>query len=135
MPQVEKAIDLNTLKQLFQKSADIDFQEYTFSHHKVQFITCNAMIDQQLLNEVIIQRVQYFFNKLADESIAESVITQLHIPNLKQVTDKAEAISLVYTGYLLLFFEEESLLYASNIAKKTKSKSRRDKIGSSGQRS
>ncbi|WP_107923982.1 spore germination protein [Lysinibacillus parviboronicapiens] len=118
MPQVEKAIDLNTLKQLFQKSADIDFQEYTFSHHKVQFITCNAMIDQQLLNEVIIQRVQYFFNKLADESIAESVITQLHIPNLKQVTDKAEAISLVYTGYLLLFFEEESLLYASNIAKK-----------------
>lgn len=60
MPQVDKAIDLNTLKQLFQKSADIVFQEYTFHQHKVQFITCNAMIDQQLLNEVIIERIQHF---------------------------------------------------------------------------
>ncbi|QDQ03267.1 spore germination protein [Lysinibacillus fusiformis] len=118
MPQVDKAIDLNTLKQLFQKSADIVFQEYTFHQHKVQFITCNAMIDQQLLNEVIIERIQHFFETLEDKSIEESIDTQLHMPNLTPVTDKAEAISLVYTGYLLLYFEDEGLLFASNIAKK-----------------
>ncbi len=118
MPQVDKAIDLNTLKQLFHKSADIVFQEYTFHQHKVQFITCNAMIDQQLLNEVIIERIQHFFDILADKSIEEGINTQLHIPNLIPVTDKAEAISLVYTGYLLLYFEDEGLLFASNIAKK-----------------
>ncbi|EON71925.1 spore germination protein [Lysinibacillus sphaericus] len=118
MPQLEKAIDLYTLKQLFQKSADIEFQEYTFHQHKVQFITCQAMIDQQLLNDVIIQRVQHFFDNLADTSIAENIFSQLHIPHFKQVTDKAEAITLVYTGNLLLYFEDEGLLYASNIAKK-----------------
>jgi len=118
MPQQEKAIDLNTLKKLFQKSADIQFQEYTFNQQKVQFITCDAMIDQHLLNEVIIRRIQFLYDHLADTSFEENITNQLHIPTLQKVKDKEEAITFVYTGFLLLYFEEEELLYASNIAKK-----------------
>ncbi len=118
MPQQEKAIDLNTLKKLFQKSADIQFQEYTFNQHKVYFFTCDAMIDQQMLNEVIIQRVQFLFDHLTESSFEENITMQLHIPTLQKVKDKEEAITFVYTGFLLLYFEEEDLLYASNIAKK-----------------
>ncbi|KOP78482.1 spore gernimation protein [Lysinibacillus sp. FJAT-14745] len=118
MPQQEKAIDLNTLKKLFQKSADIQFQEYTFNQNKVQFITCDAMIDQQLLNEVIIRRIQFLYDHLADTTLEENITNQLHIPTLQKIKDKEEAITFVYTGFLLLYFEEEELLYASNIAKK-----------------
>ncbi|MGE7692550.1 spore germination protein [Lysinibacillus sp. NPDC094177] len=118
MPQQEKAIDLNTLKKLFQKSADIQFQEYTFNQHKVHFITCDAMIDQQLLNEVIIRRVQFLYDHLDETSLEENITNQLHIPTLKKIKDKEEAITYVYTGFLLLYFEEEELLYASNVAKK-----------------
>jgi spore germination protein KA len=118
MPQQEKAIDLNTLKKLFQKSADIQFQEYTFNQKKVQFITCDAMIDQQMLNEVIVRRVQYLYDHLADTSLEENITNQLHIPTLEKVNDLSQAINFVYTGFLLLYFEEDELLYASCIAKK-----------------
>ncbi|MFJ7917258.1 MULTISPECIES: spore germination protein [unclassified Lysinibacillus] len=118
MSQQEKAIDLNTLKKLFQKSADIQFQEYTFNQKKVQFITCDAMIDQQMLNEIIIRRVQYLYDNLADTTFEDNITQQLHIPTLQKIKDKEEAITFVYTGFLLLYFEEEELLYASNIAKK-----------------
>jgi len=118
MPQQEKAIDLSTLKKLFQKSADIQFQEYTFNQHKVHFVTCDSMIDQQLLNEVIIKRVQYLFDHLTDAPLEENIEKELHIPSLQKVKDKEEAITFVYTGSLLLYFEEEELLYTSNIAKK-----------------
>jgi len=118
MPQQEKAIDLNTLKKLFQKSADIQFQEYAFNQKKVQFITCDAMVDQQMLNEVIVRRVQYLYDNLADTSLEENITNQLHIPTLEKVNDIEQAMNFVYTGFLLLYFEEEELLYASCIAKK-----------------
>lgn len=118
MQSDEKEMDINSLKQLFQKSADIQFQSYTFNLHNVVFITCDAMVDQQLLNEVIVQRVQLVMDNLKDEAIENAIIEQLHIPRLKRVEESEEAISLVYTGNLLLYFVEHGLLFSSNIAKK-----------------
>ena len=106
MQSAEKEMDINSLKQLFQKSADVQFQLYTFNQHKIVFITCDAMIDQQLLNEVIVQRVQLFIDNLKDEPIDEAVVEQLHIPSLKKVEELKDVISLVYTGNLLLYFED-----------------------------
>ncbi|ARJ38841.1 spore germination protein [Sporosarcina sp. P21c] len=118
MKSDEKEIDINSMKQLFLKSADVQFQSYTFNERPVVFITCNAMIDQQLLNEVIVQRVQLMMNHLKDVTTEEAIVAQLHIPDLKRVEDINEAGTLVYTGNLLLYFEEFGLLFSSNIAKK-----------------
>ncbi|QFG01258.1 spore germination protein [Psychrobacillus glaciei] len=111
-------MDNKTLQQLFHNSADVQFQEYTFDQYKVLFITCDAMVDQLLLNDVIVQRVQLLCNNLAETSLEQAVNAQLHIPDIKKVKDKTEAISLVFTGHLLLYFESGHLLYSSNIAKK-----------------
>ncbi|QUG41793.1 spore germination protein [Psychrobacillus sp. INOP01] len=113
-----ETIESNTLHQLFKNSADVQFQEYTFQQHKVMFITCDAMIDQHLLNDVIVKRVQLLCENVVDKSMEEAMFAQLHIPDLIKVEDKAEAISLVYTGHLLLYFDAENLLFSSNIAKK-----------------
>lgn len=118
MQITDKAINLQNLKQLFQKSADVKFQQYTFNQYKVHFITCDAMVDLHLLNEVIIQQMQLFFDNKTDESLKETDFSQLHIPNLKQVGELNEVVSLVYTGYLLIYFEVEQWLFSSNIAKK-----------------
>ncbi|MDV6377310.1 spore germination protein [Sporosarcina sp. GW1-11] len=111
-------MDLNSVKQMFQKSADIQFQSYTFNQRQVVFITCDAMIDQQLLNQVIVQRVQLIMDNLKGETIEEAVVAQLHIPDFKKVEDINEVGTLVYTGHLLLYFEDEGFLFSSNIAKK-----------------
>ncbi|MEK5232297.1 spore germination protein [Lysinibacillus sp. FSL K6-0232] len=118
MPQQEQALKLKTLKQLFQKSADIHFQEYTFHQQKVHFITCDAMIDQQMLNEVIIQRIQYFYDHFEEIPFEENITRHLHIPNIQKIQDKEQLITLVYNGSLLLYFDREQLLYACDIAKK-----------------
>ncbi|MFS0576275.1 spore germination protein [Sporosarcina sp. 179-K 3D1 HS] len=118
MQSADRRMDLASLRQLFQKSADVQFQEYTFNGHQVVFITCDAMIDTQLLNEVIVPRVQLVIEKLGEGMVQEAVETQLHIPDLKKETDAGSIIPRVYTGHVLLYFVEEGLLYTGNIAKK-----------------
>ncbi|MHA6258840.1 spore germination protein [Sporosarcina sp. CAU 1771] len=118
MEPTDKKIDLDSLKQLFQKSGDVQFQSYTFNHYPVVFITCDSMIDQQLLNEVIVPRVQQFIENLNDDPLENLVSEKLHIPNLKKIEDKKEIGSLLYTGSVLLYFKDDGLLISSNIEKK-----------------
>lgn len=117
MQSDEKNIDLIRLKQLFQKSADIQFQPYTFGDQHVVFITCESMIDQQLLNEVIVPRVQQVVEEAKDGSIDKLIAEQLHVPGLTKVTEENEIITLLYKGHALLYFEN-NCLFASNISKK-----------------
>ncbi|MBD7984997.1 spore germination protein [Sporosarcina sp. Sa2YVA2] len=119
MQSGEKIADLNTLKQLFEKSADVLFQTYTFGKQDVVFITCEAMIDQQLLNEVVVPRVQHVVELRNDESesLEKMIVSQLHVPSLTKVNEKEEIITLIYTGNVLLYFDS-NCLFASNISKK-----------------
>lgn len=116
MQKGEASISLASLSELFQKSADIIFQEFTFHGEKVYFITCEAMVDQRLLYEVIIPQVQKFLEN--SDMAAGADFTQLHIPGLKNEIALNDIIPLVYRGYLLLYFEGAQLLYSSNIANK-----------------
>ncbi|UQW96191.1 spore germination protein [Rummeliibacillus sp. G93] len=111
-------MNLNSLQQLFQKSADVKFQQYTFNGHTIHLITCEAMIDLQLLNEVIVPRVGFLCSNLKDESLEAHVESNLYVPDLTKVKDEQQAILQVYTGFVLLYFEEGEILFSSNIAKK-----------------
>lgn len=113
---VKTIIDAAELRRIFQKSADVQFQEYTFKQRKVMFITCDAMIDRHLLNDVIIERVQLFFDALKKISFEEAVEGYLHIPEIKKIEGKSDIVSSVYSGKVLLYFEEYDVLYSSNIA-------------------
>lgn len=118
MQPAELTINLDTLQQLFKRSADIQFQYYTFHSHSVVFITCEAMIDLQLLNEVIVPRVRLVCNHLSDSSLEQATDSYLHVPGLSKPQTKEELITLVYTGNVLLYFEEEGTLFASDIKNK-----------------
>lgn len=109
-------MNISFLKNLFQKSADVQFQSYKFNQSEVVVITCDAMINEQQLNEVIVPRVQQFLEDLENESVENAVETKLHIPGLKKVVDEKEIGSLLYTGNVLLFFKDDGLLISSNIA-------------------
>ncbi|WP_438312934.1 spore germination protein [Sporosarcina sp. FA9] len=129
MQSAEKELDINTLQKLFQKSADVLFQEYIFNKRKITFITCDAMIDLQLLNEVIVKRVELFIDELKKSPVDKDILVKLHIPSIKQVEALEDVISLVYNGHLLLYFEDEGILISSNIAKKPNRSPEETKIG------
>lgn len=118
MQSTEKPINPNTLQDLFEKSADVRFQTYTFDKQQVLFITCDAMIDEQLLNDTVLQRVQSFVSSLGEESFEDAVVSRLHIPAFQQVNNTEDIIASVYTGHVLLYFEQFDMLFKSNIAKK-----------------
>lgn len=106
------------MQQLFQNSADVKFQQYNFEGHSIYLITCEAMTDLQLLNEVVVPRVGFLCNNLTSEKIEKQVESQLYVPDLKKVQNEQEAILLVFSGFVLLYFEEGQLLFSSNVAKK-----------------
>ena len=118
MQSADNSMNAQALKQLFQKSADVQFQVYTFNEHNVMFITCEAMIDQHLLNDVVVERVQLFLNALDELSFEDAVASHLHIPSLKKVEAENEILSAVYGGNVLLYFEDYNVIYSSNISKK-----------------
>jgi len=118
MASTVSKMDINSLRKLFEKSADVQFQPYIFNQYQVVFITCDSMIDLIQLNEVIVPRVQQFIENLKDEPIEDIIKTQLHIPSLKKIVEKNEIGSLLYTGNVLIYFEEDGILVSSNIAKK-----------------
>jgi len=115
---MKQELNLKSLKALFQRSADVVFQEYVFQQHKVHVIKCEGIINERLLHTVIVQRVQSLFTASQDEMLEEHIQNNLHIPQLQKISSKDDAITKVYRGHVLLYFEDMNLLYSSNIAKK-----------------
>ncbi|MFL0504901.1 spore germination protein [Ureibacillus sp. 179-F W5.1 NHS] len=105
------------LKQLFEKSEDIIFNEMTFQQSKVLLIKCDSMVDEQLLYTLVLPNIEKLY-KNSTNQITEEQIKQLPIPNLKKLTDKKDVITSAFSGNLLIFFEDNELLYSCNIARK-----------------
>ncbi|MEK5231543.1 spore germination protein [Lysinibacillus sp. FSL K6-0232] len=111
-------LNIKILKSLFQRSADVQFQQYQFQQYTVHFITCDAMVNEQMLQAVVVQRVQALLEDISDEALEEQIEQYLYIPSLQKVVTKEEAITKVYRGHVLIYIEEVQLLYASDIAQK-----------------
>ncbi|RUL54010.1 spore germination protein [Lysinibacillus antri] len=118
MDQEEPLIhNITTLKQLFKNSADVLFNEFTFHQSNVFFIKCDAMVDQTMLYTVVLPTIEKLYEN-DDDINMQAKIEGLPIPELKKVKSTDEIISLVYSGNLLMYFEDCQLLYTSNISRK-----------------
>ena len=109
---------LSTLQQLFQKSADVKFSVNTFNKQVVHFITCDKMVDEKFLHQTIVPRIQHVIEKGDNTFSCHNLSEHLHLPDLKEITDLAEAEVNLYKGFLLIYFEEEQCLFQVNIAKR-----------------
>ena len=111
-------INLKMLKSLFQRSADVIFQQYNFQQYTVHLITCDAMVNEQILQTVVVQRVQSLLSNVTEDMLEEEIEQHLHIPYLQKILSKEDAVTRVYKGHVLLYFEENQLLYSSDISKR-----------------
>lgn len=111
-------IDLTSLQHLFQKSEDVRFQTYEFQLSKVILITCEAMIDKYLLNEVIVPRLQALCDHKEEPLNPSTITKQLHLPDLQETENLDDAVTNVFNGFVLIYIEELQLLLSSNIESK-----------------
>ncbi|WP_368653866.1 spore germination protein [Ornithinibacillus sp. 4-3] len=108
-----------TLQGLFEKSADVIFQDFTFGEQKVLFITCDAMIDQQMLHSVVVERISKFIEQMKNDDWDKTdILEQLHVPGLKEILNKQQLITSVYEGSVILWMEGKQSLFSANIAHK-----------------
>ncbi|SOC15906.1 GerA spore germination protein [Ureibacillus xyleni] len=111
----QSTFTISTLKELFQKSADIIFHQYSFGQSTVYFIKCESMVDEQLLYTIVLPNIESLYKS---EHVDETSIEQLPLPEIKRQTKEDEIITDVYSGNVLIYFTDCQLLYSSNIAKK-----------------
>lgn len=73
-------IEYATLKKQFDNCADIRFQTFNFPASNVMLITCEAMTDNHLFNEVVVPRLRMACQQ--KEQFDEAVLMQkLHLPS------------------------------------------------------
>ncbi len=114
----ERITNIKQLKKLFERSSDVHVQKYTFNKYSVFFVTCDAMIDKQMLQNVILEKVKSYLLNIDDKPIKKSIEKQLHLPDLQMLESQEDIVSRVYTGHVILYFEDVNLIYSSNIENK-----------------
>ncbi|MDN4492676.1 spore germination protein [Ureibacillus aquaedulcis] len=114
----QQELDISTLKKLFNKSADVIFNEFTFNQSTVFCIKCDSMVDQQMLYTIVLPNIEDLFKDKNSTQVNNQMIERLPIPDIQRITDQDEIISKVYSGNILIFFNESKMLYSCNISRK-----------------
>lgn len=109
---------LKTLQDTFKLSTDIKFATYKFNEQTVHFITCEKMVDNQFLYEIVIPNIEKVMSNWDNSKSFSEQKEKIHLPSFKEIAELKEAELLVYKGFLLLFFEQQQRLFSVNIAKK-----------------
>lgn len=98
------------LKQLFQFNGDIIFQYVLHEESPLHIISCEAMIDEKMLYDVVVPAIT---NYKGDWS---SFIQQRLLPQLQQIMTPQEAEVAVFNGQCLVVTSE--VVFSVNIANK-----------------
>ena len=122
-----KGITLEELKRAFQKTEDVKFQHFVFQQETVHIITCEAMINEQLLYERVLPELEKHLNGNAVNGMKDreagrgkpmNLEFSLVLPQLQRVDDLANCERLLFTGQCLMYFMNHHELLVTNIAKK-----------------
>lgn len=110
-------VEQATLKKQFDNCADIRFQTLEFPATNVMLITCEAMTDNHLFNEVVVPRLKVVCHQ--KDQFDEAILMQkLHLPQLQKIEDLQEAVTNVFSGFILIYIERLKILLCSNIENK-----------------
>ena len=102
-----------SLSEFFKESADVVFQRMLISKEQLYVMTCESMIDEKMLYEVVIKTIES--KKTEDWG---QFIQQSTLPQLQEVTTLEQAEQLLFNGFCLLLLERQQLTFAVNIANK-----------------
>lgn len=110
-------IDQAELIKQFDNCADIRFQTLAFPASNVLLITCEAMTDNSLFNEVVVPRLKAVCDK-TEQFDEASLLQKLHLPQIQKIENLQDAVTNVFNGFVLIYINRLKILLASNIESK-----------------
>lgn len=114
-------INLFSLQKLFADSADVNFYTFSFGEnqdkHKITFITCSGLVDEEAFNKVVYERFINFFKLKSKATITEQdVLNFLYVPGVKRIYYEHEAIENIFSGRLLVYFHTDNMVFTIDIS-------------------
>ncbi|MGE7904044.1 spore germination protein [Peribacillus sp. NPDC094092] len=110
------------LRKIFENSGDVYFQSSLYRNEfplKVTLIGCEGLIDTELLNNLVFERLTLFFQKYPKGKLTiEDLKDSLYLPQLTEVNTSEELFADIYSGKLILHFEGFEYLLSANISKR-----------------
>ncbi|PKC51351.1 GerA-domain-containing protein, partial [Rhizophagus irregularis] len=76
------------------------------------------MVDQQMLYTVVLPNIEKLYKDSDNQGLDENQIEQLTIPEIKKISKTEDIIKDVFSGNLIIYFEDLQLLYSCNITRK-----------------
>lgn len=108
------------LRSIFKESGDVFFNTGVYrpeSPLTITLIGCQGMVDLDLLNRLVIDRLNLFFERFPSGYLTkEDIVQSLYLPQLTEVTKQNTMFADIYCGKLLIFFNEYNYLFSTNIA-------------------
>nr|WP_295970704.1 spore germination protein [uncultured Bacillus sp.] len=113
-------IDEQDLTKYFKDADDVFFNTSMFGGQepvKITLIGCQGMVDLDLMNRLVIDRLNSFLSTNSRDPLTkDNVLQSLHLPQLKEVESKDKMFADIYCGKLLLYFHEDHFLFSVNIS-------------------
>ncbi|MFJ8257213.1 spore germination protein [Peribacillus asahii] len=110
------------LRKLFEKTGDVFFNPGVYrptSPIKITLVGCEGMIDTELLNALVFERLNLFFERYPEGDLTKEQISEsLYLPQLVEIEKKETIFADIFSGKLLIFFHDYQFLYSINIAKR-----------------
>ncbi len=86
---------------------------------QVLFVYCEGMVNSELINELIMERLDDFIKKRGSTSLTEKMIKErLHIPNISIIKSNEEIVKALFSGKMLIHFENYDFAFTTDIAKR-----------------
>lgn len=120
MKKKQFVVNEQSLRELLLHNIDIHYEKHTFGEStnlKVLFVYCEGMVDLELMNRLIMERLENFINKWASTSLTEQLVQEyLYVPSISIVKSEEEIIKALFSGQLLIQFENYDIAFTTNIA-------------------
>lgn len=117
---IDFSINEQELRTIFKESGDVFFNPGVYrpeSPLNITLIGCQGLIDLDLLNRLVIDRLNLFFERYPSGYLTkEDIVQSLYLPQLTEVTTKNTMFADIYCGKLLIFIHEYNYLFSTNIA-------------------
>lgn len=108
-----------TIRDLFSSNPDVTFQTYSFDGRIITFVTCEGMVDEEVINNVVYERVVFFLKNRQHKTVSlDEINNSLYLPGITQVENKEKLIAEIFTGKLMIFFHKEQYLFSVDVSKR-----------------
>ena len=105
-----------SLQELFKESKDVKFLSFQFNTHTANLTYCEGLINMDMLNQVIPERLNQFFSLVNKKFYKEDVMERLHLPSVSCIINEDQAVSEVFEGKLLLDLGIEGTIFTVDIS-------------------